>query len=246
MRTFLALSFFFHSAAFAYLYLVSKPEDPQPPTLHSVEIENPHKRSAKSGLKKQTQKTAPYQAEYGLADPSLKKGPHSSGLEMGSETMPSQPGISFNGRSLENKRESNTGGFDTGFGSKSHSTLESHEIKISKLLNLENKAWIDKYGKRTKLLTQALKFFKGELSSRTWYTLGLGSRLPDESEKKELIYYLRRLELKVFESGTPEQEAALKEVNQKIYESLEPDLKTYWDSLTNNYRVLNDWKRSPE
>jgi hypothetical protein len=243
MRIFLALSFFFHSAAFAYLYLVSKTGNQQAHRLQSVEIENPQKTSK---VKKHKSKVTAYQAEYGLADPSLKNTAELPGLSPSSDTIHSDKTVSFNERPLENKRESNTGGLETGFGSKSHSEIELTEIKIGKLLNTGKKLWILKNSQHEKIKHRAIEFLTGQAQIKTWYTLGLGSRTPDENDKKELVYYLRRLEHKINESGTLEQAEALAEINQKIYENLGPDLKTYWDSLTNNYRALNDWKRSPE
>ncbi len=119
-------------------------------------------------------------------------------------------------------------------------------LKVAQILHFREIHWLDDEIKCRIAEGQILDFFNDKVLIRTWYTLGMGSRLPDARDKQELVYYLRRLERRILEEGIYEQAANLAVIYRTVYGRLKPDLREYWDSLTGNYRLLNDPERSPE
>jgi hypothetical protein len=138
------------------------------------------------------------------------------------------------------------GRFDTGWGSKRYTTIEFHTLKVADILRFREIHWLDDELKCRIVEGQILDFLNDKVPIKTWYTLGIGSRLPDASEKEDLVYYLRRLERRILEEGSQEQAANLAVTYRTVYDRLKPNLREYWDNLTGNYQLLNDPKRSPE
>jgi hypothetical protein len=242
LRIFFALSVFFHGAVIAALFFIQERQIPEKEIIHAVELQA-------RGSAGSVRVRIPYNDLSPILSPEGRKFDPTgifSGPAVESAGRPSKTPHLETPWSAEIGNSRPGGGFSTGFDNKKYTTLEAHQVKIAEIVKSADTLWLNSGKKRERVREKLLDFFNGKVRMNTWYTLGIGSRPPDESEQKELIYYLRRLELKVREDGAAEQANNLANLCKIVYENLIPELQKYWESLSGNYLILNDLTRSPE
>ncbi|MBX3723321.1 MAG: hypothetical protein KF713_15865 [Turneriella sp.] len=244
---FAALSLSLHAGVFLLLFFATRYAIQNVITIHPVVIETNRRLSSKTRARNAS--GTPYNDLAPLLSPGGRKF-DATGIfslpDFYTANPSGNPNLTRPGAPEQSGSGVEPGRFSTGFDTKRYTTLQYHEFKVAKMLRLTEIPWLENPAQCLFMERYILDFLNDRLRLKTWYTLGAASRLPDDSEKKALVYYLRRLQLRVMVDGSAEQLKNISVTYRNIYEALNPDLKQYWDSLTGNYQALNDPERSPE